>query len=78
MLKIRKVLDEFNNNYEGIAAQKIHSNCSDKKRTPDFYGEIQAMNDNDPSKCIRLNAKDMGVSEFLFKQVVHEDIQYLS
>ena len=51
---------------------------SEEKRTPKFIGEILAMIDNDPSKSIKSLAKDMGMSELLIKQVVHEDIRYFS
>ena len=40
--------------------------------------KIKAMNKNDPSKSIRSIAMNMGVSEFLIRQVVQEDIQYFS
>ena len=33
---------------------------------------------NNPSKSLRSIAKEMGISEFLIKQVLHEYIQYLS
>ena len=34
------------------------------------------MIDNNPSKSVKSVVSDMGVSEFLIRQVVHEDIQY--
>ena len=37
---------------------------SDKKRTPEFVAEIQAMIDNYPSKSIRSKVRDMGVWVF--------------
>ena len=58
---IRELLDEPNGDYKDIVAQKPHSNLSDTIRTPKFLGEIQAMIDNDPIKCLR----DMSISEFL-------------
>ena len=36
------------------------------------------MIDNNPSTSIRSIASDMGVSEFLVRQLVHEDFQYFS
>ena len=36
------------------------------------------MINNDPSKSIRSIARDIGVSEFLIRQVEHEDISYFS
>ena len=75
--RIRKELEESNGDYEGTAARKLPSNRSDKKRTPEFVGEIQTMIGNDPSKSIRSIARDMGVSEFLIRQVVHKDIPKL-
>ena len=58
-----------------MAAQKPHSDCSDNKRTLKFLGEIQAMIDNNPSKSIRSTARNIRVSEFLIRQIVHEGIQ---
>ena len=43
-----------------------------------LFGEIKTMIGNDPRKSIRLIARDMGVSEFHIRQVVHEDIRYFS
>ena len=51
---------------------KPHFDCFDKKSTPEFAGHIQAIIDNDPI------VKDRVVSEFLIRQVVHENIQYSS
>ena len=51
---------------------------TDKKRTPEFVAEIQAMMDNNPNKSIMSTARDMGVFQFLIRQVVHEDIHYFS
>ena len=62
-----------NSDYEGMA-DGTFTDCSDKKRTPKFVGETQAMVDNNLSKLIR----STGVSEFLIRQVVHEDICYFS
>ena len=45
----------------------------DKERTSEFVGEIQTMIDNYPSKLIRPITKRIGVSEFLIRQVVHDD-----
>ena len=67
-----------NGDYKDVAALKPHSSLSDKKTTSEFVVDIQAMIDNDPSKSIRFIARDMGVSEFLIRQVVHVDIQYFS
>ena len=44
---IRKELDEFNGDYKGIADWKSHYDRTDKKRAPEFVGEIKAMIDND-------------------------------
>ena len=43
----------------------------DKKRSPEFVGEIQAIMENDPSMSIRSIARDMEVSEFLIRQIIH-------
>ena len=56
-----------------MAARKHQSNCF-KKTTPKFVGELQTMIDKDSNESIR----DMEVSEFLIKQVMHEDIHYFS
>ena len=69
MQKVQKVLDESNGNYESTAARKSHSDCSEKKITPKCVGEIQAVIDNDSSKLIMSTVRDMGVSEFLIRQV---------
>ena len=61
-----------------MAAHIPNSDSSDEKRTPEFVFEVQAINYNDFSKSIRSKASDMGVYEFLIKQVVHEDIWYFS
>ena len=49
-----------------------------KKELLKFVAEIQAMIDNDPSKPIRSIARNMEISEFLIRQVVHEDVWYFS
>ena len=59
--------------YEDTAAWKLHSDRSDKKRTKSL-GEIKAVIDNDPSKSIRTITRDIAMSEFLIRQLVHEDI----
>ena len=46
--------------------------------TDEFVDEIQIMTDNDSSKSIRFVSRDTGVSEFIIRQVVHEDIWYFS
>ena len=61
-----------------MAIRKPHSDCSDEKRTPKFVGEIQVTIDNDSCKSISSIARDMGVFEFLTRQVVHEEIRYFS
>ena len=76
--KIWKELDESNGAYEVTEAWKSHSYYSGKKRTAKFFDEIQAMIDNNPSKLISSIVRNMGVSEFLIRQVVHEDIWYFS
>ena len=57
---------------------ETHSARSDKKITPEFVGEINTMIDNDPSKSMRAIARDAGMSQFLIRQTVHEDIRYFS
>ena len=70
------MLEEFSGDYEGTTARKLHSGRSDKKRTPDFVGETQIMIHYNHCKSIRSLDWDVGVSEFLIKLVVHEDIRY--
>ena len=36
------------------------------------------MNDYDPSKSIKSITRNMGVSEFIISQVLHENIRYFS
>ena len=74
--RIRKELDESNSDYEGAESRKPYSDGSDKNRTTEFVGEIQVIIDNDPSKSLRFIGRDMITSEFLIRQVVHEDIYY--
>ena len=67
--RIQEDVDGFNDDFQGMAVWKPHSDYSDKQRTPKLVGEIQAMTDNIPSESLT----DMRMSEFLW-QVVHEDI----
>ena len=75
--RIWKDLYESSDDYKGTTAQKPHSDCSDKIIFV-FLGEVQAIIDNDPSKSIRIIVKILWGSEFLIRQVVHEDIRYFS
>ena len=61
--------------YEGTT-HKTHYDHSDKKRTAEFLGQIQNMTNNDSNKSTRSIARNMGVSMFLIRQVVHKDIWY--
>ena len=72
--RIRKEFGESNSDYEGTVVRKPTSGRSDKKRTLEFVDEVQAMIDNDPSKSIKSTTKDIGVFEFLIRQVLYEDI----
>ena len=47
-------------------------------KTPKFVNQIQIMINNNLSKSIRSIARDVGMSEFLIRQVVHKDIWYFS
>ena len=68
-------LDASSGEYEGVAAWKLHSDCSDNKRTLEFLGEFQAMIDNDPTS----QSGPLELLSFFIRQVVvHEDIQYFS
>ena len=76
MQRIRK--DATDVDYEGTSAKKLHFDRSGKKRSPEYLGEIQILTDKDITKLIRSITRDMGVSEFLIGQVVHEDTRYFS
>ena len=67
-------MDESNHDLKGTAVQKSYSDCSDKKRTPEFVGDIKAIIANDPCEESRFTARDMGVSKLLIRLVLHEDI----
>ena len=67
-------LNESSGDYEGTASWKLRSDRSDKKRTPEFVEDINAINDNDTFKSTRFITRDMEVSEFLIRLVVHKDI----
>ena len=69
---------QSNGDYEGTTSRETHSARSDKKITPEFDSEIKPMIDNDPPKSTRAIARGTGVSEFLIRQTVHEDIRYFS
>ena len=75
---IQKVFDKSNSENGCTAARNPHPDRSDKKRTPKFVGEIQVMFDNDRSKSIKSITRDMGVSEFLIREVMQEDLWYFS
>ena len=53
--------------HKNIAAQKPHSDSSNKKRTSEFVSEILVMTDNDPNKSIISIARDVVVSEFFYQ-----------
>ena len=76
MQRIWKELDECSCDLEDTPARKPRSHRPYIKRTLEFFGEIQTMIDNYFCKSVRSIAKDIGISEFLIRQVVHEDIQY--
>ena len=50
---IWKDLEETNGDYQGKVVLKPHSDHSDKRRIPEFIGDIQAIIENDPSKSIK-------------------------
>ena len=76
--RIRKDFNESNGDYECATARKNDSARSDKKITLEFVGEIKTTIDNDPLKSMGAIAMDTGVSEFLIRQRVHEDIRHFS
>ena len=49
-----------------------------RKKNTEFVGKIQITIDNNSSKSIRSISRVMGLSKFLIKQVVHEDICFFS
>ena len=73
--RIPKELDESNGYYEGL---ETHFDHSYKKRTPKFVGENQTIIDSYYNTSIRSGAWVMGVSEFLIRLLVQEDIWYFS
>ena len=75
MQRIKKELDLSNGHYKITAAQKSHFGHSVNEKATEFLAEIQDMIDNDLSKSIWFIVRDMGVSEFLISQKVHEDIR---
>ena len=74
---IQKELNESNSDYKGTAAWEPLSDHS-RKGIHKCVPECQVMIDNNPSESIRSKVRDMGKSEFLIKQVMHQDIQYFS
>ena len=58
---------------QGHKGLEVYFDRSDKKRIPEFLGEIQAMIENDPSNFV---ARDKETSKFLFKLVIPERIRY--
>ena len=72
--RITKELNESNGDYKGTVARKPHSDRLHKIRTPKFVGDIKAEIDNHPSQFISSITRDIGVSEFLIRQVVRKDI----
>ena len=73
---IQKELNEADGDYKCTAAQKSHFDSD--KRTLKFVGKIQVMTVNNSSKSIRFIGRDMRVSEFLIRQLAHENIWYFS
>ena len=73
--RIRKEFDGSHSDFEGMATQKSQSDHSDKKRTPEFVGEIQAMIEHYLSNSIKSIVKVTGVHEFINRQTVHKDIR---
>ena len=76
--RIQKDLDDSYRDYECRVVWQPHSNRSDKKRSPQFVGEIPVIIDNNPSKSINPIPINLGDSELLIRQIVHEDILYFS
>ena len=66
--KMWKELNKSNGDYKGTTTWEFHF---DNKRTSEFLGKISTMID---SKSIRSIARDMEMSAFLIRQVVHEDV----
>ena len=51
--RIPKELDESSSDYEDTVVLKSHSDRPDKKRNPEFVGEIHTMIPNDPSESVQ-------------------------
>ena len=75
---IRKELGESKSYYEGTVARKLHSDCSDKKRTPKFVAENEAIIDNDLNKSVRFTTRDTTVYKVFIRREVLVDIRYFS
>ena len=54
-----------------------HSDYSEKKRT-EFVIDVQAMMTTIPASQIRSITRDMGVSDFLIRLIVNDNINYFS
>ena len=72
--RIRKEFDESNFDYKDTEVWKPHSSRPVNKRIIEFVREI--VGDNNPSKSISFIDWEMGVSDFLFRQVVYKNIRY--
>ena len=71
-------MDELIGTYKGKVAWNHHYDYSHKKIILVYRGEIQAMKDKYPRTLLKLIVWDIGVSAFLIRLVVHENISYLS
>ena len=76
--KVRLELEGCDGNVSPVAKRKKHSQCSDTVRTPEFIRNVQNIIDENPGRSIRSIAKELQVSEWTIRTVVHQDIRYKS
>lgn len=76
--KVRLQLYEYDGNVSPVAKRKKHSQRSDTIRTPEFIPNVQNIIDENPRRSMRSIAKELQVSEWTIRAVVHQNIRYKS
>ena len=66
------------NEISTVSERKKHSKRSNNIRTPQLIDRVQNIIDDDARKSMRFIAKELHVSEWTIRKVVHEDLQYKS
>ncbi|XP_014784953.1 tRNA (guanine-N(7)-)-methyltransferase isoform X1 [Octopus bimaculoides] len=72
--KVRTELEASGGNVSIVSKRKKHSKRSDAIRTPQFIQRVQHIVSDNPEKSLRAVAKELEVSEWTVRTVVHEDI----